>query len=102
MSEPSEGANDSQTRQPELDAGFDSYQSLADPNIRIVVPNDAVPPFRFKAGGWELLHSSTDAGSAIKARIAAKGFFLFRVNDDGAGGSELTDFPVPSQGWSGE
>jgi hypothetical protein len=75
---------------------------LENPNIRIIVANDVVPPFRFKAGGWELLSSTTEPGSAIKARVAERGFFLFRVNDDRAGGSELTDFPTPSQDWSVE
>src|SRR5579871_1526634 len=80
MSEPLEGANRSQGI--ESDAGFDSYQSLAYPDIRILVAKDVVPPFRFKAGGWELVHSSIDVGSAMKARIAGRGYFLFRVNED--------------------
>jgi len=56
MSEPLEGANRSQGT--ESDAGFDSYQSLAYPDIRNLVAKDVVPSFRFKAGGWELVHSS--------------------------------------------
>jgi len=89
-------ADPSHDSEPSLDAGFDNYRSLANPNIRIIVAKNVVPPFRFKAGGWELLHSSTEPGLAIKARIAGRGFFLFRVNEDESGGSELTDFP--SQG----
>jgi hypothetical protein len=52
-------------------------------------------PFRFKAGGWELLQSSIELGSAMKARIAEKGFFLFRVNEDQTGGVELSDPQTP-------
>jgi hypothetical protein len=70
---------------------------LADPTVTIFVPRDVVPPFRFKAGGWELLQSSTEIGSAMKARIAEKGFFMFRANDDQTGGVELTDLPARSQ-----
>lgn len=98
MSEPLTGADGSQESQPALDFGFDSYRSLADSNIRIIVAKDVVPPFRFKAGGWELSQSSTEPGSAIKARIAEKGFFMFCVNEDQTGGIELTDFPSPP--WS--
>jgi hypothetical protein len=57
----------------------------------IFVEKDAVPPFRFKAGGWDLLQSSIDLGPAMKTRIADKGFFLFRVNEDKNGGVELSD-----------
>jgi hypothetical protein len=96
MSEPLPEA-DRHQGSPAPSVGFDSYRSLADPNIRIVVAKDVVPPFRFKAGGWELLHSATEPGSAIKARIGGRGFFLFHVNEDESGGSELTDFPPPSQ-----
>jgi len=84
---------DGQEKQTASSAGFDSYRSLADSNIRIVVAKGTVPPFRFKAGGWELMQSSIDVGSATKARIAAKGFFMFRVNEDQTGGTELTDIP---------
>jgi hypothetical protein len=76
---------------------FDRYRSLADPTVTIFVPRDVVPPFRFKAGGWELLQSSTEIGSAMKARIAEKGFFMFRANDDQTGGVELTDLPARPQ-----
>jgi hypothetical protein len=74
-----------------LSAGYDNYRSLGDSNLMIFVANDVVPPFRFKAGGWELLQSSIDIGSAMKARIAEKGYFMFRVNEDQAGGVELSD-----------
>ena len=77
--------------------GFDRYRSLLDPAVTIVVAKDVVPPFRFKAGGWELLQSSIEPGSAIKARIAEKGFFLFRVNEDLTGGVELSDPQTPLQ-----
>jgi hypothetical protein len=97
MSGPLSGADPSKESRPASSVGFDSYRSLADPNIRIIVAKDVVPPFRFKAGGWELLHSSTEPGSAITARIAGRGFFLFRINDDESGGTELTDFPPPSR-----
>jgi hypothetical protein len=70
---------------------FDNYRSVGDPRLMIFVKTDAVPPFRFKAGGWELLQSSIDLGSAMKARIAEKGFFMFRVNEDQTGGVELSD-----------
>jgi hypothetical protein len=71
--------------------GFDRYRSLLEPTLTILVPADEVPPFRFKAGGWELLQSSIEVGAAIEARIAEKGFFLFRVN----GGVELSEPPTP-------
>ncbi len=38
------------------------------------------------------------SGSALQARIAKKGFFMFRVNEDQTRGTELTDLPSPSQG----
>ena len=81
-SAPSTGADGRQERPQELMAGFDGYRSLADPNLMIFVAKDAVPPFRFKAGGWELLQSSIELGAAMKARIAEKGLFLFRINRD--------------------
>ena len=43
---------------PASGVGYDKYRSVADSNIVILVPKDVVPPFRFKAGGWELLESS--------------------------------------------
>ena len=70
-------------------ATFDLYRSLTYPNLMIFVAKDVVPPFRFKAGGWELLESSA-LGPAMKTRIAEKGYLLCRVNDDRSW-SELTD-----------
>jgi hypothetical protein len=96
-SEPSRGADGDQESQPASGAGFDSYRSLADSNLRIIVAKDVVPPFRFKAGGWEFSQSSTELGSSIRARIAEKGFFMFRVNEDQTGGIELTDLQSSSQ-----
>jgi hypothetical protein len=84
--------------QPASSAGFDSYQSLAYSDVRIIVANGVVPPFRFKAGGWEISQSSIEVGMAIEARIAQNGFFMFRLNDDQTGGTELTDLPSASQG----
>jgi hypothetical protein len=70
---------------------FDHYRSLADPTLMIFVARDAVPPFRFKAGGWELLKTSIDLGPTMKTRITEKGFLLCRVNNDRSGWTELTD-----------
>ena len=87
-----------QESQPASSAEFDSYRSLANSNIRIIVPKDVVPPFRFKAGGWEFSQSSAELGPAINARIAERGFFMFRVNEDQSGGGvELTDLPPRPQ-----
>ena len=72
-------------------AKFDLYRSLIYPNLMIFVAKDVVPPFRFKAGGWELLESSA-LGPAMKTRIAEKGYFLCRLNDEGSGWSEM---PIP-------
>jgi hypothetical protein len=102
MTDPLAEPDPNDDSEPPLDAGFDNYRSLANSNIRIIVAKDVVPPFRFKAAGWELLPSSNEPGSAIRTRIAERGFFLFRVNEDGAGGSELTNFPLPSEGGSVE
>jgi hypothetical protein len=96
-SEPATGADVGQESQPAPSAGFDSYRSLAYSNVRIVVAKDVVPPFRFKAGGWELSRSSIEVGSAMRVRIAEKGFFMFRINEDQTGGAELTDLPPDSQ-----
>jgi hypothetical protein len=87
---------------PASSAGFDSYQSLAYSDVRIIVANGVVPPFRFKAGGWEMSQSSIEVGMAIDARIAQNGFFMFRLNDDQTGGNELTDLPSRSQGTEAE
>ena len=77
---------------------FDSYRSVSDPNLMICVEHDTVPPFRNRAGGWELLKSSIELGPAIKARIAERGFFMYRVNEDKVSWTELTD--LPSAAWS--
>ena len=74
---------------------FDNYRSVGDPSLMIFVKTGVVPP---KAGGWELLQSSIDIGSAMKARIAEKGFLMFRVNEDQTGGVELSDPPNPFAG----
>jgi hypothetical protein len=94
---PSTEAGDSQESSPELSAGFDRYRSVVDSNLLIFVEKDVVPPFRFKAGGWEFLQSSTELGSAMKDRIAENGFFMFRVNEDRTGGIELTDISSSSR-----
>jgi hypothetical protein len=86
----SDDRSDQESR-PESATGFDRYRSLIDPAVTIFVAKDVVPPFRFKAGGWELVQSSAEIGSAMKARIAEKGFFMFRVNEEQTGGVELTD-----------
>ena len=96
-SKPSTEADGSQESQPAPSAGFDSYRSLIDSNLMIFVAKDVVPPFRFKAGGWELSQSSIELGSAMKARIAEQGFFMFRANEDQTGGIELTDLPSRPQ-----
>ena len=76
-----------------LSKTFDNYRSVAYPNLMIFVEKDAVPPFRFKAGGWDLLQSSIDLGPAMKTRIAENGFFLCRLNDDKSSWTELTHPP---------
>ena len=95
MSDSDDGGDHESQLEPTT--GFDRYRSLLDTTVTIVVAKDVVPPFRFKAGGWELLQSSIEPGSAIKARIAEKGFFLFRVNEDLTGGVELFDPQTPAQ-----
>jgi len=96
-SKPWTDADGHQESQPVSSAGFDSYRSLAYSDVRIIVAKDVAPPFRFKAGGWEL-SSSLEVGSAMRARIAENGFFMFRINEDQTGGIEITDLPSPSQG----
>jgi hypothetical protein len=71
--------------------GFDRYRSLLDPVVTIVVARTSSRPSVSKAGGRELLQSSIEPCSAIKARIAEKGFFLFRVNENQPSGVELPD-----------
>jgi hypothetical protein len=95
--EPSNGANSLREGQPASSARFDSYRSLAYSDVRIIVASSVVPPFRFKAGGWEISQSSIEVGTAIAARITENGFFMFRINEDQGGGIELTDLPNPSQ-----
>ena len=85
----------SQDGQGAADEVFDNYRSLADSNLMIFVAKNVVPPFRFKAGGWELIRSSIELGPAMKARIAEKGYFLFLANDDQTGGVELSDPDTP-------
>jgi hypothetical protein len=72
---------------------YDYYRSVRDPSLMIFVVTDAVPPFRFKAGGWELLQISMNLGPAMMARVAEKGYFLCRVADNEAGWAELPDIP---------
>jgi hypothetical protein len=96
-SNPSTEADDGEEISPELSGGFDRYRSAVDSNLMIFVAKGVVPPFRFKAGGWEFLQSSTELGSAMTHRIAEKGFFMFRVNEDQTGGIELTDISFSSQ-----
>lgn len=72
---------------------FDICQSVGDPKVRICVPRGVVPPFRFKAGGWDLLHSSIDLGPAMKSRIDENGFFMCRLIEGGSGWTELNDLP---------
>jgi hypothetical protein len=75
---------------------FDHYHSAVDPNLLVFVKNGAVPPFRFRAGGWELVRSSIKLGPAMEARIAEKGFFMCRVNEDQSGWTELAYLSAPS------
>jgi hypothetical protein len=78
-------ADGSQESQPELSAAYDRYRSLADSNLIVVVPKHTVPPFRFKAGGWELLQSSIELDSTAKACIAETGFFIESANPTSSG-----------------
>ena len=73
---------------------FDCYRSLAHSRLVILVAKDIVPPFRFRAGGWELLQSLTEIEPAITIRIAEKGFFMLRADEDGPGWIEQADIPV--------
>jgi hypothetical protein len=52
-----EALNSNQDDEPASNS-FDNYRSVGDPSLMIFVKTDVVPPFRFKAGGWELLQSS--------------------------------------------
>jgi hypothetical protein len=75
-------------------AGFDNYRSLRDPNLMIFVTAGTVPPFRFKAGGWELLKSSINLGPSMSERVVERGFFMCHLSEDQSGWSELTDLPA--------
>lgn len=76
-------------------ATFDSYRSVSNPKVVVFVPTQAAPPFRFKAGGWELVQRSIDLGPGIKARVAEKGFFMCRLVEEEPGWIELNDLAVP-------
>ena len=89
-------ADGSQESQPEVSAGYDSYRSLADSNLIIFVPKHTVPPFRFKAGGWELLHASIDQDSAARARVAEKGYFIQTANPVSSGELVPSDHDDPA------
>jgi len=75
---------------------FDKYTSQLDPGIVIIVKHDDVPPFRFKAGGWEFLETMDHLGPAMTARIEEAGFFMCRMGDEGW--TELLDLPPPRAG----
>lgn len=77
---------------------YDHYQSVRDSKLLIFVANDTVPPFRFKSGGWELLQSSIELGSAMQARVAENGFFMVRINEDKVGWTELSGPQTPYVG----
>jgi hypothetical protein len=85
MSDPLAEADPSRDSEPSRDASFDNYRSLANPNVRIIVAKDVVRT-RF----------------SYKGPHCPKSFFLFRVNEDGTGGSELIDFPSTSPAGSVE
>ena len=72
-------------------AAFDKHRSQRDPNLAIFVTTGSVPPFRLKAGGWELIQSSIDLGPAMKSRVAERGFFMCRFDEGDASWNELTD-----------
>jgi hypothetical protein len=99
--EPSNGANNLREGQPASSARFDSYRSLAYPDVRIIVASSVVPPFRFKAGGWEISQSSIEVDTAIAARITENGFFMFRINEDQGGGIETALNARPAPGMLG-
>jgi hypothetical protein len=94
---PLTGREVGQQSRPASTSVFDHYRSLTEPNLMIIVEKDVVPPFRFQAGGWELLQSPDELGSTIKARIAEKGYFMFRIKEDQAGWTELIDVPSRPQ-----
>jgi hypothetical protein len=86
-----------QESQPEVSVGYDSYRSLADSNFIIVVPKNTVPPFRLKAGGWELLQASIDLDSAAIARVAEEGFFIATANPMRSGEAIPSDHDEPAR-----
>jgi hypothetical protein len=88
-------ASTSRDGQGAADEVFDNYRSLGDSNLMIFVAKNVVPPFRFKAGGWELMRSSIELGPAMKARVAEKGYFMFRANEDQTDWVELSDPETP-------
>jgi len=90
-------ADGGQESQPEVSAGYDSYRSLADSNLIIFVPKHTVPPFRFKAGGWELLQASVDLDSVAKARVAETGFFIDTANPISSGDLVRSDYDRPAK-----
>ena len=90
---PIEALNSSQNDDPPSDT-FDSYRSVGDPRLMIFVGTGTVPPFRLKAGGWELEKFSIELGPAMKERISKNGFFMCRINDDQCGWIEQTDIPM--------
>ena len=92
---PQTNANGNLEFEPIATMRYDNYRSVRDSNLLIFVANDVVPPFRFKAGGWELLQSSIELGAAIRARVAENDFFMVRINEDKAGWTELSDPQTP-------
>jgi hypothetical protein len=88
-------ADGSRESRPALNAAYDRYRSLADSNLIVVVPNGVVPPFRFKSGGWELLQSSIDLSSELKARIVETGFFMDTADSTSSGDLMPSDYDRP-------
>lgn len=86
-----------QESQPEASAEYDSYQSVADSNFVIFVPKDSVPPFRFKAGGWELLQTSIELTPGARARIAEEGYFIENCTPVGSGEVIPGDYRGPAE-----
>jgi hypothetical protein len=72
---------------------YDHYRSVRDLTLMIFVDKDAVPPFRYKVGGWDLFQTSVDLGPAMRARIAKKGYFLLRATEDASETTKLKDIP---------
>jgi hypothetical protein len=74
---------------------FDNYTSVIDCNLMIFVKKDVVPPFRFHAGGWDLVRSSIKLGPAMQARVAEQGFFMCCLNADRSGWTEVKNLLAP-------